>query len=154
MKHKYVILMFMVMLLVSCVAGPVFSAEIPVDQIVIVANADVPATSFTPDEVKAVFVGEIGKIEKVRLGVTILDKCDVHESFLKNYIKKTSSQFLSSWKKLVFSGKANMPKEFKTEEELVKYVAKTSGAVGYVHVKTSQDSSVMTGKVKVIPIKK
>ncbi|MBN2064617.1 MAG: hypothetical protein JW745_07420, partial [Sedimentisphaerales bacterium] len=63
------------------------------------------------------------------------------------------SQFINSWKKLVFSGKSKMPKDFATEKEMVEYIAKTSGAIGYVHVNTSKDGSIMTEKVKAITIK-
>ncbi len=151
MKHLlFVILVAMVM----CIASPAIVAQetIPVSEIAIVANVNVTATSISSSDVESIFISNTGKIGEVRLEITILKDGPVHESFLKNYIKKTSSQFLSSWKKLVFSGKAKMPKDFATDEELVKYVASTPRAIGYVHVKTSQNSSVMTDKVKVIAV--
>jgi len=149
MKH---LLAVIIAVLVINIASPAFAQEVPVGEIAIVANANVPAKDIKKSDIEPIFVGNTGKIGDVRLEIAILQGGAVHESFLKNYIKKTSSQFLSSWKKLVFSGKAKMPKEFKTEEELVKYVAETAGAIGYIHVKTSQNTAVMTDKVKVLPV--
>lgn len=126
--------------------------EIPATDIVLVANTDVPGDALEVAEVESVFTGKTATIKDKKVDIVILKAGDVHEAFLKHFIKKTDSQFVNSWKKLVFSGKSKMPKDFETEKEMVEHIAKTPGTVGYIHVKTSKDASVMTDKVKVITI--
>jgi hypothetical protein len=55
-----------------------------------------------------------------------------HEAFLKAYVGKSDAALRNHFKSLVFTGKGSMPKSFATEAEVVKYVAATKGAVGYV----------------------
>ncbi len=127
--------------------------EVAASDIVLVANADVPGTTLDAATVENIFTGKTSSVGDKKVEITILKAGAVHEAFLKHYIKKTDSQFINSWKKLVFSGKSKMPKDFATEKEMVEYIAKTSGAIGYVHVNTSKDGSIMTDKVKAITIK-
>ncbi len=149
-KQVCILILFVFCLLLAMQAG---AAVVPAADVVLVANVDVPGATMDAGSVEKVFLGKTRSVGDKKVEVTILKAGDVHEAFLKNFIKKTSSQFTNSWKKLVFSGKAKMPKEFATEKEMVEYIAKTSGAIGYIHVKTSQDSSIMTNKVKAITIK-
>ena len=75
--------------------------------------------------------------EKVILAV--LTHGPTHENFIKKYARKTPKQFTNYWRKLVFSGKGKMPKSFSSETELIKFVAKTPGALGYVDSATRRD---------------
>ncbi len=89
-----------------------------------------------------------GTIKKVFLGKTkswpdgngvefvILKSGDVHDGFLKAYVKKSSSQFKTYWKKQVFTGKGKNPKSFDSESDLVTYISGKSGAIGYVSAGT------------------
>ena len=149
MKKLVCMLILSVLCLFVAQAG---AAEVPAKDLVLVANIDVPGATLDAGSVETIFLGKTSSVGNKKVEVTVLKAGDVHESFLKNYIKKTASQFTNSWKKLVFSGKAKMPKNFATEKEMVAYIAKTSGAIGYVHVNTSTDASIMTDKVKVITI--
>ncbi len=150
-RQLCVLILFCFCLFIATQAGAV---EVPAAEIVLVANVDVPGTTLDVGSVEKVFLGKTSSVGNKKIEVTTLKGGDVHDAFLKNYIKKTANQFKNSWKKLVFSGKAKMPKEFATEKEMVAYIAKTSGAIGYVHVKTSTDDSIMSDKVKVLTIKK
>jgi len=47
-------------------------------------------------------------------------------------VGKSDSALRNQFKTLVFTGKGTMPKSFKTDAQIVQYVAKTKGAVGYV----------------------
>ncbi|MED5465092.1 MAG: hypothetical protein VX699_10585 [Myxococcota bacterium] len=75
--------------------------------------------------------------EKVILAV--LTHGPTHENFIKKHARKTPKQFTNYWRKLVFSGKGKMPKSFSSEEELIKFVARTPGALGYVDSATRRD---------------
>jgi hypothetical protein len=47
----------------------------------------------------------------------------VHDEFLTEYIGKNDTAFRASWRSLVFSGQASMPKSLDSEAAVVEYVA-------------------------------
>ena len=51
---------------------------------------------------------------------------------MKEYLSKTDAALQTYYRSLVFTGKASMPKTVATDADVVAYVAKTKGAVGYV----------------------
>ena len=55
-----------------------------------------------------------------------------HDEFLKDVVGKSGPALKNHLKTLVFTGKGSMPKSFASEADIVKYVAKTPGAIGYV----------------------
>jgi ABC-type phosphate transport system substrate-binding protein len=55
-----------------------------------------------------------------------------HEAFLKEYLGKTDGALSTYYRTLVFTGKGTMPKTFASDAEVVSYVAKTKGAIGYI----------------------
>ncbi len=89
-----------------------------------------------------------GTIKKIFLGKTkswpdgngvefvVLKSGDAHDEFLKVYVKKSSSQFKTYWKKQVFTGKGKNPKSFDSESDLVAYISGKPGAIGYVSAGT------------------
>jgi ABC-type phosphate transport system substrate-binding protein len=101
-------------------------------EVLIIANKNVPEDSISKTEVKDIFLGKTVKwADKSNISFVIL-KNDVHKAFLKEYIKRSSSQYGNYWKKMVFTGKGMKPKAFDTEKELVQYVAETKGSIGYI----------------------
>ncbi len=99
----------------------------------VVANASVKADSISADDLKSVFLAT-----KTSLGAgdhvePVLEKGGAaHEAFLKEYLGKSDSALDTYYRTLVFTGKASMPKTVGTDAEVVAYVAKTKGAIGYV----------------------
>ncbi len=120
--------------------------------VVIVANKDVKETELTKKDIQTIFLGKKAKWgDKSKIVIVTQGKGKTHVSFLKNLVSKTSAQFANYWKKLVFTGKGKMPKSFKTEKDLLTFVAKTKGAVGYV---SSTAAKNLDAKLKAITIKK
>jgi ABC-type phosphate transport system substrate-binding protein len=70
-----------------------------------------------------------------------------HEAFLKDYVGKTDAALGTYFRTLVFTGKASMPKSLASDAEVVAYVAKTKGAIGYIALSTKADH------VKVLEVK-
>ena len=81
-----------------------------------------------------------------KVTVVVLKDGASHENLMKK-LGKSTSQFSTSWKKLVFTGKGSMPEQVGSEDELVAYVAKTPGAIGYADAGKAKDG------VKAIPVK-
>jgi ABC-type phosphate transport system substrate-binding protein len=108
--------------------------------IVIVANSEAGTDSLSKSDLESIMLGKKKKWDNgTKIKIAILKEGGTHEGFTKEYTGKTASQFKSYWKKLVFTGEGIQPKSFKTEDELVAYVAKTKGAVGYVSSGTAVD---------------
>jgi len=99
----------------------------------IIANESVGATSISADELKGVFLATKTSLSDGSHVVPVLEKGGpAHEAFLKEYLGKTDSALETYYRSLVFTGKASMPKTLGADAEVVAYVAKTKGAIGYV----------------------
>jgi ABC-type phosphate transport system substrate-binding protein len=114
----------------------------------VIANPAVSESSISSDELKEIFL-----ITKASFGgghaEPVLQKTGtVHEAFLKEYLGKADAALQTYYRSLVFTGKASMPKAFASEAEVVTYVAKTKGAIGYVSSAASTASGVKTLEVK------
>ncbi len=59
-----------------------------------------------------------------------------HEAFLKEFLDTDDNTLHVYYGTLVFTGKAAMPKELDSDADIVKYVARTKGAIGYVSADT------------------
>lgn len=103
------------------------------DDIIVVANPSVPTDTLAQDEIQSIFLGEIVKWSNNQMitVVTLQDE-EMHERFLEKYIRRTPFQFNNVWRRILFTGKGKPPEKMKSQEELLEYVAKTAGAIGYV----------------------
>ncbi len=116
--------------------------------IIVIGNKDVPVSSLSTEEIRSIFLGEKVKWDNTRKITFAILKTTAHEDFLSKYIGSTDSQYHNYWRKMVFTGKSRSPISFKTAAELLEYVAKTSGAIGYI------PSEAYNNKVKIISLKK
>ena len=102
-------------------------------QVQVIANPSVAAASVTADDLKSVFLGTKNALSDGTAVEPVLAQTGAaHEAFLSQYVGKSDQALRNSWKTLVFTGKGSMPKSFGTDAEIVAYVAKTKGAIGYV----------------------
>ena len=99
----------------------------------IVANSSISASSISADEIKNVFLETSNSLSDGSHVQPVLAKGGAaHQMFLKDYLGKSDSALQMYYRSLVFTGKASMPKECATDAEVIAYVAKTKGAIGYV----------------------
>jgi hypothetical protein len=70
-----------------------------------------------------------------------------NEEFLKAYIGKSDSAYRATWRSLVFSGAAMMPKTLEGDAAVVAFVQSHSGSIGYI------DKESPHAGVKVLTIK-
>jgi len=140
MKYPYLIAILALLLLV---AHPVFAGGIKV-----IANPSVGASSVSADELKGLFLGTKTSLSDGSHVEPVLEKGGTtHEEFLKDYLGKTDAALQTYYRSLVFTGKGAMPKTMAGDSEVIAYVAKTKGAVGYVSAGAST-SGVKTLEVK------
>lgn len=111
------------------------------DDIIVIGNRSVPASQLSAKEIQKIYLGKKNnwknglKIVFVKLG-----KGDTTKRFLKNFVKKNPGMYNKYWKKKMFTGSGTPPIVFEREKDLVAYVAKTKGAIGYVSSKSYSES--------------
>ena len=116
-------------------------------EIKVIANRSVSADSITMSELKQVYLqqtrllGDGSHVEPV-----LLRSGDANATFLRDFLDINDDALQSYYRTLVFTGRGSMPKSLGSDSEMVAYVLKTRGAIGYVNV--SSDA----GGVKILPI--
>jgi ABC-type phosphate transport system substrate-binding protein len=130
---------FHLFLLATLLAGAVIS---PAADFKVIANPSVGASSVSADELKGVFlVTKSSLSDGSHVEPVLLKSGPVHEAFLRDYVGRSDSALETYYRSLVFTGKGSMPKAFATDTEVVAYVEKTKGAIGYVASATSTTSA-------------
>lgn len=100
---------------------------------VVIANASITVNTISQDELQEVFLGTRYSLSNGYKVVPVLLKGGpAHEFFVKSYLGKSTEAFRTWWLRYVFTGQGLLPKTFASEAELVDYVSRTKGAVGYV----------------------
>jgi ABC-type phosphate transport system substrate-binding protein len=114
----------------------------------VIANPSIGASAITADELKGVFLATKTSLsDGSHVEPVLLKEGATREAFLKGYVGKTDAAFETYYRSLVFTGKASMPKALATDAEMVAYVAKTKGAIGYV------SPAATTAGVKTLEVK-
>ena len=129
--------------LLVAIAGLVRAGDIKV-----IANSAVTASSVSADDLKGVFLAtKTSLLDGSHVEPVLLKSGAAHETFLKQYLGKTDSALETYYRSLVFTGKGSMPKSLPSETDVVGFVAKTKGAIGYV------SGAAATEGVKVLDVK-
>ena len=117
-------------------------------EVKLIANPTVGASEISADELKGVFLLTKTSLKDGSKVEPVLEKSGaVHEAFLKEYVGKSDSALQTYYRSLVFTGKASIPKEVASDADVVSFVAKTKGAIGYVSASTE------AAGVKVLTVK-
>lgn len=112
-------------------------------QVAIVVGAQSAATPLSTEHASALFLGKADQLPGAG-AVTLLDQPEsaaVREHFYTKVTGKSAAQVKAAWARLVFSGKAALPKELASSAEVKKALASNPKAVGYIE-KSAVDSSV------------
>lgn len=113
----------------------------------VIANASVKSSDISTDDLKNVFLSTKTALPDGSQVEPVLAKSGAaHEAFLKD-LGKTDAALSTYYRSLVFTGKGSMPKICGSDAEVVEYVAKTKGAIGYV-----SDAASVAG-VKTLTVK-
>jgi TonB family protein len=113
----------------------------------VVANPRLKADFISAVELKNVFMAERNSLKDRSHVEPVFERAGrVHEIFLREFLGESSESLQSHYGALVFTGKSAMPKSFNTDAEVLAYVARTRGAIGYVN------TSAGTEGVKVLEV--
>jgi len=103
-------------------------------QLIVIANPSVKASQISKSDLRDVFSGASTSLPDGTRVVPILLKAGTtHEEFLQVFIGKNDSAYRAGWRSLVFSGQASMPKSLETDAEIVAFVLRSNGAIGYIN---------------------
>lgn len=134
-------------LLISLVSAVMLFAASATAEETVILNAAIPATGLSEDDLRDYYLGKkTSWPDGSKVVVVVLKDGASHDNLMKK-LGKSSSQFITGWKKLVFTGKGAMPEQVGSEDEMVAFVAKTPGAIGYA------DASKVKDGVKAVLVK-
>ncbi len=116
-------------------------------EMILIANPSVPSVELTKQQVKNIFLSKKKLLKGMPIQLAALKDDILTKQFLRAYIGKTPSQFTSYYKKMVFTGRGRPPKSMHNEQEMVAFVARTTGAMGYV------SRELVTDQVRIVKVK-
>jgi ABC-type phosphate transport system substrate-binding protein len=106
----------------------------------IIANSTVKADSISAEELRRIFLEETNSLsDGSRVEPVVARGGAAHEVFAKEYVGKSDAALQTYYRCLVFTGKGSLPKMVNSETEMMDYVAKTKGAIGYSSAGTNTD---------------
>ena len=105
--------------------------------VVVVVNPKAAEASMTKDQVAQFFLGKSSAMSPIDQP----ESAPARAEFYKKVTDKDASQVKALWSKLVFTGKATMPKEAADSAAVKKMVASDPKAIGYIE-KSAVDASV------------
>jgi ABC-type phosphate transport system substrate-binding protein len=122
----------------AAVAAAALSAALPAQaELVVVVNPASGQSSMSKDEVAQFFLGKSSAMTPVDQP----EGSPIRAEFYKKVTDKEVSQAKALWSKLVFTGKATMPKEAGSSADVKKAIAGNPKAIGYIE-KSAVDSTV------------
>ena len=102
-------------------------------EVLIVVNRSLSVSQITETELRDIFTGTRSRFKNGTPAAPVMLKGGpVHEFFLQRYVGDTPDEYRIRWRRALFTGQGAMPREFATEDALLKYVEATPGAIGYV----------------------
>ncbi len=130
-------------LLVACLAGWPCMAANGDDGVVAVVSAKSPVTALNAEQVADIFLGKTSRFPDGRPAVPIDQPEDspVRDRFYSEFTGKSPAQVKAWWSKLIFTGRAQPPRQAADSSDAKKIVAANPNAIGYIDAR-QVDSSV------------
>ena len=126
---RYLGTLGMTILLSAAGVGRLACADVKV-----IANPSVAAVSATSAEIKAIFLEKKSSLSDGSKVQPVILRGSACDAFARSYLGKSALGLETYYRSLVFSGTGVIPKMFVSDEEVVAYVSRTKGAIGYVSV--------------------
>lgn len=125
------------------VLAPIANAEVAI--IVSLENKN-SYTSIDKDLVERIFLSKVKKFPdgSVATPLNLTQGHYLRDEFNQGFLSKTESQLSRYWSRLRFSGKAKLPEEVATVEEVKALVASNPSLIGYI------DAMDVDGSVKIV----
>ena len=99
---------------------------------VVIANPSLGGVGIEARDLRQVFLGSKSELEGQPVQPVFARSGTAHQQFASRCLGKSELGLNNYFRMLVFTGKGVLPKSFSTPSEIVDYVARTPGAIGYV----------------------
>lgn len=140
MKHRIqsLLTLFCILLLTLC-------ARVAFADYVVIVNPN-NASEFTDTDIRRIFLIKVKEFPNGQIAHPIdrPEGFEIRTKFVRDYIGTSESQFKRYLVRLLFTGKAVLPKVLETDEEVVKAVATYPNTIGFV------DSEAVDGRVRIV----
>lgn len=124
-------------ILTALLASALAAAALPASaEIVVIVNKDNPASRMFSEQASQFFLGKSAMFTPVDQA----EGSKIRADFYQKVADKDPAQVKAIWSKLVFTGKATPPKEYKSNAEVKKAVAEDPKAIGYIDKSAADDS--------------
>jgi len=127
-------------ILIAALLSTAFVSLPSLAEVVVVVNPKAAESALTKDQVAQFFLGKSTSMTPIDQP----DSAPVRAEFYKKVADKDAAQAKALWSKLVFTGKATMPKEVADHAAVKAAVAANPKAIGYI------DKSAVDASVKVV----
>ena len=119
-------------------------------ELVVVVNPKNPAASLTQEQVASIYLGRTASFPQGGAATPLDQKegASPRDEFYGKVADKNPGQVKAYWAKLMFSGKAQPPRELVSSADVKRAVAGDPSAIGYIE-KSALDASVKS--VLVVP---
>lgn len=125
-------------LLKAAIAAAVLGASLPAfAEVVVVVNPKAAEATLSKEQIAQFFLGKSSSMTPIDQP----EDASVRAEFYKKVTDKEASQAKALWSKLVFTGKATLPKEVANSAAVKAAVAANPKAIGYIE-KSAVDASV------------
>ncbi|MFZ0478776.1 MAG: TonB family protein [Terriglobales bacterium] len=104
-----------------------------------IANPNLKLDSISASELRSVFLKERKSLGGSHVEPVLARSGPAHDAFLRLYLGRTDDDLQTYYRSLVFTGRGSMPKVLESDTEIIAYVAKTRGAIGYVSPEAGSD---------------
>lgn len=121
--------------------------------VIVIANRDVPEDTLSQKDVQEIFLGKkVQWSDHSRVHCAVVGDDQVHGKFLKLYVKLSKMDWKIYWKRMVFTGRGLPPETRASEAELIEYISRTKGSVGYISSEGMPEKSE-NNTVKIIDVR-
>ena len=99
---------------------------------VLITNPRLGDSKISAGDLKQIYLGTKTSLDGRHVEPVTAQSGPFHAQFVSTCLGKTEAGLRNYFRNLVFSGKGSMPRSFATSAEVVSYVSRTPGAIGYV----------------------
>lgn len=103
------------------------SQAVNAGEVIVISN---PGITISVDEVKDIYLGEKQFAGSIKL--VPVDNASVQLQFLPKFLQMNPANYNSAWSKKTFRDGLTQPQVKSSDAEVIEYVKRTPGAVGYV----------------------
>lgn len=111
-------------------------------QVVVIVNKDNETTNLSKDELKSIYLGEQQQWQDGSR-IVLTDRKDNDEAaikFYEDFLGRSQRKLRKLWLRKVITGEISPPESYETDEGIIKFVSKNTGAIGFIKLESLNDS--------------